>query len=148
MSAHFVFTIDGQNYGLPLGVVEEAVNLPWIDRVAESPRDVCGVFDLRGAVLPVVDPAYRLGAELRPARVSDVLVIARSDAGRVALRVDAIVGLQDGESTPLPLTAEGPPFVTGLLRGEGLVTLVSLDAFLLPAVRAFVERQAAEARAP
>lgn len=142
MTSSFVFTLDGQNFGLPLEVVEEAVAMPWIDRLAESPKDVCGVLDLRGKVVTVVDPAYRLGAPVRPPRASDFLIIVRTAAGPVALRVDALVGLQSGAVTEVPPPAEGPVFITGLMQADGLVTLLAIDEFLQPAVRAFIERQA------
>ena len=149
MSSGFVFTVDRQNYGLPLEVVEEAVAMPWIDRVAESPRDVCGVLDLRGTVVTVVDPAYRLGAPVRPPRAADFLLIVRTRAGRVALRVDALVGLQSGAVTAVPPPAEGPAFITGLMQADGLVTLLAIDDFLQPSVRAFLEAQtAAQAKSP
>ncbi len=135
----FAFTIDGQSYGLPLEAIEEAVAMPWVDRVAESPREVCGVLDLRGNILTVVDPAYRLGLPLRGPRLTDFLLIVRTRSGPVALRVESLVGLISGPTTALPPTAGGPRFVTGLMQAEGLVSLLDIDDFLRPEVREFIE---------
>jgi chemotaxis signal transduction protein len=137
----FVFTIDGQHYALPLESVDEALPMAWVTSVAESPAEVSGVLDVRGEVVTVVDPAHRLGAPVRAGTASDFLVLARSHAGRLALRVDSLVGLLDGQLEAAPPSVEGPPWVAGLMRGAGaLVTVVALDAFLRPEVRVFAQR--------
>lgn len=143
----FAFTIDAQQYALPLETVDEALPMAWVARVAESPSDVCGVLDVRGAVVTVVDPAHRLGAPVREATPADFLVLVRSRSGRLALRVDSLVGLVDGVVEPAPPSAEGPAFVAGLIRDAGgLVTVLTLDDFLKPEVRAFAQRLRDEER--
>ncbi len=146
----FAFIIDGHHYGLPLEVVDEALPMAWVARVPESPAEVCGVLDVRGTVLTVVDPAHRLGAPVREARAADFLVLVHGGAGRLALRVDALVGLVEGPLEPAPESAEGPAYVSGLIRhAEALVTVLGLDDFLKPEVRAFAQklRDAGSARA-
>ena len=137
----FAFTIDGQHYALPLETVDEALPMAWVNPVAESPSEVSGVLDVRGTVVTVVDPAHRLGAPLREATSTDFLVLIRSRAGRLALRAEALVGLIEGPLEPAPPNAEGPAFVAGLMRNAGrLVTVLVLEDFLRPQVRAFAER--------
>ena len=143
----FVFTIDGQLYALPVALVNETLPMAWVARVAESPPDVYGLLDVRGSVLTVVDPAHRLGAPIREVTPSDFLLLAQSGTGPIALRVETLVGLLDGPLEAAPASAEGPPYVLGLMRNaEALVTVLDLDRFLRPEVRAFSERQRNEAR--
>ena len=143
----FAFVIEGRQYALPLETVDEALPMVWVTRVAESPEDVCGVLDVRGTTVTVVDVALRLGAPVREATPADFLVLVHSRSGRLALRVDALVGLVDGALEPPPANAEGPSYVAGLLRnGAGLVTVLALDDFLRPEVRAFAQRLRDEGR--
>ena len=109
----FVFNIDGQQYALPLEVVDEALPMAWVTRVAQSPREVSGVLDVRGTVVTVVDPAHRLGAVIREATPSDFLVLIQSRSGRLALRAESLVGLVDGPLEPAPPAAEGQPMSPG-----------------------------------
>lgn len=142
----FVFDIGGAWYGLPVEAVLEVLPMAWVTPVPESPADITGVLDVRGQVVAVLDPARRLRVASRPAKASDFLVLA-TVAGQLplAMRVDGVLGLVEGTLTPAPPAAEGPSFLAGLLRAkEGLVSVLELDRFLSPEVRAFAE-QAGEA---
>jgi purine-binding chemotaxis protein CheW len=57
-----VFRLDREEYGLPIGNVEEIVRVPEeLIRVPKAPAFVEGVINLRGAVLPVLDLRLRMG---------------------------------------------------------------------------------------
>ena len=44
-----------EEFGVPIGAIQEVVRLPEITCVPEAPACVEGVINLRGAVVPVVD---------------------------------------------------------------------------------------------
>lgn len=145
----FAFTIEGRQYALPLEAVDEALPMAWVTPVAESPEDVRGVLDVRGTAVTVVDVAVRLAAAVREATPADFLVLVHSRSGRLALRVDALVGLVTGPLEPPPANAQGPSYVAGLLRNaDGLVTVLALEDFLRPEVRAFAQRLREQGRPP
>lgn len=57
-----VFRLDKEEFGVPIGNVEEIVRVPdQLTRVPKAPDFVEGVINLRGTVLPVLDLRLRLG---------------------------------------------------------------------------------------
>ncbi len=57
-----VFRLMGEEYGVPIDVVQEIVRVPeLLTRVPKTPGFVEGVVNLRGVVLPVVDQRRRFG---------------------------------------------------------------------------------------
>jgi purine-binding chemotaxis protein CheW len=57
-----VFQLQGEEYGVPIGSVQEIVRVPdELTRVPKTPDFVEGVVNLRGVVLPVIDQRRRFG---------------------------------------------------------------------------------------
>lgn len=93
-----LFRIGDDEFGLPIGAVEEVALLPaGLTRLPKAPAFVQGVMNLRGQVIPVIDQARRFGAEAAVGRRRRVVVVRIGDlsAGFVVdavsdvLRVDA-----------------------------------------------------------
>lgn len=79
-----LFRIGEEEFGLPIGVVEEVAQLPAkLTPLPKSPAFVLGVMNLRGQVIPVIDQAQRFGA-------------AKSEGGRRRVIVTRIGELQAG----------------------------------------------------
>ncbi len=69
-----VFRLDEEEFGVPIAAVQEIVRVPEVmTHVPKAPAYVAGAFNLRGAVLPVIDLRQRLGMP----------TVERSDAQRV-----------------------------------------------------------------
>jgi purine-binding chemotaxis protein CheW len=56
------FDINGQNYAVALQEVDEVLHMARIKPLPDAPDFVCGVLNLRGDLLPVMDLGVRLGA--------------------------------------------------------------------------------------
>ncbi|HEX2188548.1 MAG TPA: chemotaxis protein CheW [Longimicrobiaceae bacterium] len=124
-------------FGLPLERVHAVLRPPPVSRVPFPPPDVVGVVHLRGALLGVLD----LGTRLRgaPARLPGRLVVVAPRAGgeALALLVDGVSGIVEGEAgaePPPPEAAAGLPdgWLGGVVRSEEgrLVALLDLDNVL------------------
>ena len=109
---------------LPLQHVIETMRPLPVEPLAGVPRPVTGVAIIRGAPVPVVDLAWVLAAEeSHPGR----FVTVDADGRRVALAVDAVVGVR---AIPDGALHDLPP----LLRGasvDAIATIGTLDAKLL-----------------
>ncbi|MBN8510201.1 MAG: purine-binding chemotaxis protein CheW [Burkholderiales bacterium] len=139
-------TIGDAAYGIDVGCVQEIRAWERPTRLTHAPACVLGVINLRGAIVPIVDPRPLLGGTGPAAATSrpptPVVVMLGIGRRTLGLAVDAV-------SDVLPLTepaaAAGPP--TGapvralaplgerllpLLDGEAL--LVALDASAVPPV--------------
>ncbi|MEO4000930.1 chemotaxis protein CheW [Mesorhizobium sp. CAU 1732] len=98
---------------------------------------VKGVINLRGAVLPVVDLAARLG--FRPAEPSarHVIIITQVGTQTIGLLVDAvsdILTVNSGSIQPTPNVASelARVFMKGVIAMEGrMISLIALDSVLM-----------------
>ena len=110
-------------YGLHVDEVQEVVSMRPITRVFHAPAVLCGVTNLRGDVLPVIDLGVMLGAEASPLadEAEHRIVVVREASGakrRAGLRVDALSGLRELPAeglAPVPATLESK--LSGLFVG-------------------------------
>ncbi|WP_378944784.1 chemotaxis protein CheW [Mesorhizobium sp. ANAO-SY3R2] len=102
----------------------------------KSPPFVRGVINLRGAILPIVDLAARLGFTPPEPTVRHVIMVAQVGPQVVGLLVDAvsdILSVTDDAIQPTPDVASdvAKTFVRGVLAIEGrMISLIALDAVL------------------
>jgi purine-binding chemotaxis protein CheW len=94
-TALVVLTLGPAEFALPIRSVREVLRAPVISRVPFAPPAVCGVFGLRGEVIPVIDLGERLFGQ--PARRPGSVVVVRAEgmAESAALLVDSVPGLID-----------------------------------------------------
>lgn len=133
------FRIGAQEFCVDLTSVREIRGWTAATPMPHAPSYVRGVVNLRGAVLPILDLAERLG--LPPAEPTErhVIIVARIADRIVGLLVDAvseILAVADGAVQPPPDVASERTrsIVRGLLAiGDRMVSLISLDR-MLPAL--------------
>lgn len=85
-----IFRVGPESYGLPIGAVQEVVNLPErLSRIPRAPAFVAGVMNLRGEVVPLVEQRQRFGVEgASPARRR--VVVTRVGELRAGFIVDEV----------------------------------------------------------
>lgn len=124
--------------------VEEVVEWPSLTRIPLAPAFLMGIFNLRGAIVPVTDIAFTEGRrpDLTPRHV--VVASLRGEGDRDDLRIgiaaDEVLGTF-GTSEPL-LVEEAPrdvPHCCGMLRHEDRLALVLdlkklTEAFPVPVI--------------
>lgn len=126
-----VFDIGGQRYALPVGEVREVVRLPALLSLAGAPAAVCGLLNLRGTFIPVLDGRRLVGAPLEHSLSSQVIVAGAAGAGRadipeLGLLVDQVVAVQEYRPDQrVVLDRRGvDAFLHSVLRGEGAPALL------------------------
>jgi purine-binding chemotaxis protein CheW len=130
------FRIGAQEFCVDIMAVREIRGWTQATQLPQSPAFVRGVINLRGAVLPVVDLASRLGFESSEATARHVIIVAQIGAQVVGLLVDAvsdILTVTDEVIQPTPDVASdtAKTFVRGLMAIEGrMISLISLDNLL------------------
>lgn len=118
------FRIAGQWFVAPMGEVAEVLHEPRSSRVPGVQPWVCGVANLRGRLLPVMDLSsfFGLGAAA-PGKHRRVLVLDH-EALFAGLLVDEVLGLQHFAldsldlAPPQPLIRAAAPFVQGHFARE------------------------------
>ena len=136
------FRIGSQEFCVDIQAVREIRGWTPATPLPHSPGFVRGVINLRGAVLPVVDLAARLGLRTTEPSARHVIIVSRIGDQLVGLLVDAvsdILTVTEDTMQPTPevaYDAEGA-FVKGLLPIDGrMISLVSLDRMLPPQLEA------------
>jgi purine-binding chemotaxis protein CheW len=120
---HVVFRLEKERYALPLAAVREVVvPPPGYSRVPRAPPAVCGVMNLRGRVVTVVEmvPLVGLG---EPSGAGEKIILldrGRRDLGLLVSDVDGIELIE--KVVPPPGRLDGA--VRGLARLKGLAVTV------------------------
>ncbi len=107
-----VFQLGGDEYGLPIGAVEEVVRVPdTLTRLPKAPAFIEGVMNLRGRVVPVIDQRRRFRLDRNGERRRERIVVVSIDhmqAGFVVDTVSEILNISRDQLRPTPeLVAEG-----------------------------------------
>ncbi len=128
------FSLDGQDYALPLSIVARVVFAVHVTPLPNAPSIVLGIIDLAGKVIAVLNVRRRFELPERPIRVSDQFIIAYSGQRTVALAVDAAQGVikcaQDAIVDLSPTLPGLEPFQGVIKLDDGLVLIHDLDKFL------------------
>lgn len=101
--------------------------------VARAPREVLGVMDLRGTVIPIIDLADKLGMGPTGSSERAAIVVTEVASGVVGLVVDGVSDLLTVERDlvqPLPEAIHGSAagFAHGMITHEmGMICFLDLD---------------------
>jgi purine-binding chemotaxis protein CheW len=132
-----LFELAGLRFALPMCDVIEVVRAVAIRALPAAPPITLGIIDVRGEVLPVLDVRTRFGLPPKALDPADQFLIADAGARRVALHIDAALGLETltvlavEDAANLPRSVQ---HVAGIAAtDEGLVLIHDLKAFLTQA---------------
>lgn len=132
------FRMADQEFCIDIMAVREIRGWTAATPLPHSPGYMLGVINLRGAVLPVVDLAGRLGLGPTTPTQRHVIIVAQVAGQVVGLLVDAvsdILTVGDELIQPPPDVASElvRAFVRGLLPiGDRMVSLIAIDRVLPP----------------
>lgn len=144
------FQLDGQDYGIAIGDVQEIVHLPeTITRLPQAPAHVLGMMTLRARLLPLIDLRSMFRLAHRDPDEKSRIVVLRLGTLSVGLVVDTVsevlrVGLAEVRDLPGLLAAQGASSdisrVCQLEGGKRLVSIVNgHNLFDHPAVRSAID---------
>jgi purine-binding chemotaxis protein CheW len=134
------FRVSGRRYAMPAEEVAEVILVPPVARLPHSPKSLMGLANLRGTVIPLVDPRAMLGQEaFVPGKTARAIVLA--GAARIAVAVDAVeqlVLLSAGQiETARPeLAAEAGEILLGAFQSgvdQPVTKILDLPAILAAA---------------
>ena len=130
------FRIGAQEFCVDIMSVREIRGWSAATTLPRTPSFVCGVINLRGAVLPIVDLSARLGFGAAEPSDRHAIIVAQIGSQVVGLLVDAvsdIISVSDDMIQPTPDVASdtAKTFVRGLIAiEERMVSLIGLDRML------------------
>jgi len=132
------FRVGAQEFCINIMTVREIRGWTVATVLPRAPRFVRGVINLRGAVLPIVDLAIRLGLPSAEPTARNVIIVAQVNSQQIGLLVDEVSDIlttseKDIQAAPDVSSELVRSFVRGLLSlDKRMISLISLD-HLLPA---------------
>ncbi len=85
-----VMRLGAEDYGVDIINVREIIRLQTITRVPQAPRDVEGIINLRGSVIPVIDLRKRFDIPNKDETTETRIVVVDVNSSTVGLVVDEV----------------------------------------------------------
>jgi purine-binding chemotaxis protein CheW len=132
--SYLIFKLNQYRYGLETSVVQEIFFLPELTPVEEAPRDIVGVLNLRGNILPVMDLALRFGHRSIQYQITDSVIVIEWQGFSVGIIVNAVEEVKEIETAQIQtqisygrkITTEAHHFVAGFAKlNTDIVTLLN-----------------------
>jgi len=138
---YLTFTLRDEDFAIDINKMREVLDEATMTRISRMPSHICGVINLHGDVVQVLDLGYRLGMEpVIPTRNTTCVMIVETTIneaplfiGMVADSVQDILDLQTSEIEELPRlgTNINPYFLNGMGRqGEKIHAILNIDKVL------------------
>jgi purine-binding chemotaxis protein CheW len=133
VNQYLTFCLGREEYGLEILRVQEIKGHTKITPVPNTPNDIKGVINLRGAVVPIVDLRTKLGQPATDFDRFTVIIVVTVGKRIIGLVVDAVSDVLDvtpQDIVPTPDFGGGmdTAFMTGMARiGERLITLLNIE---------------------
>ncbi|MCT7974407.1 chemotaxis protein CheW [Laspinema olomoucense] len=108
-----IFSLNGSRYGVTTQAVQEIFFLPALTPIDEAPRDIVGVVNLRGEVLPVMDLNLRFFQRSLDYQITDSIIVIEWQTVKIGLIVNQVHEVQD-----IPLEAIAPQIAYGRQNGS------------------------------
>lgn len=134
LSKLVIFSIDEQQYALPLSAVERILRVVQVTPLPEAPEIITGVINVQGRIIPVVNIRSLFGLPGREINLSDQLLIAHTPKNTLALLVETVGGVinyPEKEVVNIGNVLPGIEHIKGMIRlGEDIVQILDLDTIL------------------
>jgi len=142
-SQYLTFVLSGAMYALDILQSKEIIDYGNLTEVPMTPSFVCGVINLRGRVVPVIDLEARFGkGNTKIAKRSCIVIVETGDDNDsddtqdIGIVVDAVnevieISQQDIEPPPSFGTGIRPDFINGMAKRNGqFVILLNVNHVL------------------
>lgn len=130
---YLTFELGHEQYGLPIGLVQEIRSYESPTRLVGAPSHVLGIIDLRGTVVPIVDLRVYFGygnVQYTPATVAIVLNINHQWIGMVVDAVCEVCALDASDIKPAPdvssLALKSEHIIGVVTLAQRMVTLLDV----------------------
>jgi purine-binding chemotaxis protein CheW len=128
-SQYCVFRSGRERFCLPVLDVEEVLDWPLLTKLPLGPAYLAGIFNLRGAIVPLIDIAITEGR--RPGLLPKYVVVASlrgegsHDDLRIGIAADEVIGTYSVNAEDLLKQApENVPHCIGMLRHDDRLALI------------------------
>ncbi|MBF0296425.1 MAG: chemotaxis protein CheW [Magnetococcales bacterium] len=131
------FHLDKEVFAIDISRIKEVLEFTTVTKIPRTPNFMCGVINLRGSVVPVVDMRLKFGMSKSEKTVNTCIIIidvAQDDGttviGAMADSVKEVVELDPAHIEPAPKIGTGlrTDFIRGMgKQGDHFVILLDTD---------------------
>ncbi len=131
------FSLEGEEYGVDIGSVQEIIRATDITHVPGAPEHVRGVINLRGKIIPVVELRTRFRMPAVQATDAQRIIVIELAGKRLGMLVDGVsqvIKLSSATIEEIPEEAVTPDqnYIKGVGKLEGrLIIILDLNNALL-----------------
>jgi purine-binding chemotaxis protein CheW len=123
------FFLAGEEYGIEILSVHEIIGMMPITSVPGTPDYICGVINLRGKVIPVVDIRKKFGMDFKEYDSETCIIVVNVqgvEAGAVVDRVSEVLNIADEDIEPPPSFGKGVhiDFILGIGKSHSKVKIL------------------------
>lgn len=116
------FSSGGEDYAVDLLLVKEVLTTPKVTPIPDSPDYVCGLFDLRGLVLMVIDLKKKFGLKASADSDQSGTIIFDLGESLIGVKVEAIqkvLNVAEENIKPAPdVGGKNRVFIQGVIQHE------------------------------
>ena len=130
------FRLANEEYGVDIMLAQEIIMPGQITRVPEVPEFICGLINLRGNVIPVVDLRKRFALEANDYDEHTRIIVVNVGSKTVGVVVDAVtevlrVNAEQIEPPPSSVSGMDHEYIRGLVKLEDrLLILLNIEKIL------------------
>lgn len=131
------FFLRGEEYGLEILKVQEIIGMMGVTPVPRTPEFICGVINLRGKVIPIVDLRLKFGMESVEHTEETCIIVVQAQGLQIGIVVDKVsevldIASDDIEDAPSFGTDVNTDYILGIGKSEGRVKLLlDIDRVLI-----------------
>lgn len=123
------FYLKEEEYGIEILKVQEIIGMLPITRVPRTPEFVCGVINLRGKIIPVMDLRRKFQMEEREESAETCIIVVQTgglEIGVVVDKVSEVLDITDAEIEEVPVfgTEVSTDYLLGIGNTSGRVRLL------------------------
>jgi len=130
------FKLANEEYGVDIMSAQEIIMVGQITHLPQAPDYICGLINLRGAVIPIVDLRKRFALEAKEPDEHTRIIVVNVSEKTMGIVVDAVTEVQrvqadQIEPAPPSICRLDQDFIRGLVKLEDkLLILLNIDTLL------------------
>jgi purine-binding chemotaxis protein CheW len=130
------FKVGSEQFAVDILRVQEINRMMELTQVPQSPAGVCGVINLRGRIVPVLDLRTRLGIQVSEQSEASRIIVVEIQGSTVGFIVDAVhqvlqIDPRIIEPTPQITSGKDTSYIQGVAKLDAsLMILLDLDKLI------------------
>jgi purine-binding chemotaxis protein CheW len=133
---YLTFELANEAYGIEIIKVREIIGMMKVTHVPQMPGYVCGVINLRGKVIPVIDLRLKFDMEFAEPTSETCIIVVDVNGNQMGLRVDKVSEVldipgADIEDPPQVDSSVDNTFILGMGKAKDRVNILLDIAYVV-----------------